>query len=314
MALHLPLVSIGVPVYNGALTLDEALTSLRQQTYPHLEIIISDDASSDCSAAICIQHAEQDRRIIYYRQPTNLGAADNFNFVLNRARGTYFFWHAQDDLRADMYTEKCIGQLQANQALIFCHSMYVDFLHTRSEHRNLRSIAHLTSENLTGRFLHAYKSRIGSTAFYGIYNLNRMRKKLRWENYNGSDIAIFQAMLLEGSIAEVSEVLFFYRFKPYVRGKKEHLKFLRRSNSASSLYFPGWILFVNIIKIVIRSNINRSSKCYLVCSLIWWEGITIVVKLLYFLILKASGKHLANLFLRKLKRSDIQPMDIGFRD
>jgi glycosyltransferase involved in cell wall biosynthesis len=67
----LPLVSIGVPAYNGAQHLAEALESARSQDYPNLEIIIVDDASTDKTEAICRRFAAIDPRIRYIRSPRN---------------------------------------------------------------------------------------------------------------------------------------------------------------------------------------------------------------------------------------------------
>lgn len=93
-----PLVSIGMPVYNGERFIREALDSLLVQTFTDFELIISDNASTDATELICRSYAKQDPRIRYIRQPKNLGALPNFQFVLNEARGEYFMWAACDDV------------------------------------------------------------------------------------------------------------------------------------------------------------------------------------------------------------------------
>lgn len=94
---HVPKVSIGMPVYNGAQFIREALDSLLAQTFTDFELIISDNASTDGTEAICREYAATDRRIRYVRQPENSGAMSNFKFVLNEAVGEYFMWAAHDD-------------------------------------------------------------------------------------------------------------------------------------------------------------------------------------------------------------------------
>jgi glycosyltransferase involved in cell wall biosynthesis len=78
-----PRVSIGLPVYNGERFLKEALDSLLAQIYTDFELIISDNASTDQIESICRTYAASDRRIRYYRNKENVGAAHNFNRVLN---------------------------------------------------------------------------------------------------------------------------------------------------------------------------------------------------------------------------------------
>jgi len=92
-----PTVSIGMPVYNGEKYICEALNSLMAQTFTDFELIISDNASTDGTEAICREHTAKDSRIRYVRQPENRGGHWNFNFVLKEAKGIYFTWLAFDD-------------------------------------------------------------------------------------------------------------------------------------------------------------------------------------------------------------------------
>ncbi len=90
-------VSIGMPVYNGEPFIREAIESLLAQNYTNFELIISDNASTDFTDAICREYAAKDARIRYVRQPENRGGIANFLFVLNEAVGEYFMWAAADD-------------------------------------------------------------------------------------------------------------------------------------------------------------------------------------------------------------------------
>ena len=92
-----PKVSIGMPVYNGEKFIREALDSLLAQTFTDFELIISDNASTDGTEAICRKYVERDSRIRYVRQTINRGGTANFLFVLSKARGEYFMWAAADD-------------------------------------------------------------------------------------------------------------------------------------------------------------------------------------------------------------------------
>ena len=112
---RLPLVSVGVPTFNGAGTLERALTSVLSQDYPELEVVISDNASTDETEAVCRQFASRDPRVRYLRKPTNCGPTENFMEVLRQARGKYFMWLGDDDWLADpSYVSKCTSFLVAN--------------------------------------------------------------------------------------------------------------------------------------------------------------------------------------------------------
>lgn len=107
-----PLVSIGMPVYNGAEYIQEALDSLLEQSFTDFELIISDNASTDTTQSICEQYAQRDSRIRYVRQDMNQGALANFHFVLSQANGSLFMWAAHDDLWAPGYLLAAIELLK----------------------------------------------------------------------------------------------------------------------------------------------------------------------------------------------------------
>ena len=91
------LISIGMPVYNGEACIAGALDCLLGQTHRQIELIVSDDASTDRTGEVCLQYAGRDSRIRYIREKNNLGLVKNFSAVLAEARGEYFMWAAQDD-------------------------------------------------------------------------------------------------------------------------------------------------------------------------------------------------------------------------
>ena len=109
-----PLVSVGVPVFNAQRHLTAALDALMTQTYDNLEIIISDNNSSDDTAELCRHYAELDSRIKYIRQDENIGILANFQFVLNEADGKYFMWFAGDDECESSYIEELVGFMEQN--------------------------------------------------------------------------------------------------------------------------------------------------------------------------------------------------------
>ena len=109
-----PLVSIGIPAYNAEKTLDACIKSVVNQTYRNIEIIISDNCSSDSTAAICRKFADIDPRINLVVQEENIGPVANFNYVLSRSTGTYFMWLATDDFKSPDFIDINLEFLQKN--------------------------------------------------------------------------------------------------------------------------------------------------------------------------------------------------------
>lgn len=108
----MPLVSIGLPVYNGQRYLRRALDCLLGQDYHNFELLISDNASTDQTMQICEEYAVRDRRITVNVNQTNVGIIGNFQLVLDRARGKYFMWAAHDDTWAGTFVSSMVRELE----------------------------------------------------------------------------------------------------------------------------------------------------------------------------------------------------------
>lgn len=91
----LPLVSIVIPVYNGANFLADAIDSALAQTYPNTEIIVINDGSDDDGKTQRCAFP-YGKRIRYFEKP-NGGVASALNFAIGKMRGDYFAWLSHDD-------------------------------------------------------------------------------------------------------------------------------------------------------------------------------------------------------------------------
>src|SRR5687768_11933299 len=92
-----PLVTIGLPVFNGEKYLRNALNDLLAQDCRDFELVICDNGSTDSTPKICAEYAAKDSRIRIERSEQNLGAIKNFNKAFELCSGTYFMWAAHDD-------------------------------------------------------------------------------------------------------------------------------------------------------------------------------------------------------------------------
>ena len=102
MKADLPLVTIAIPTFNRARSyLPTALGSALAQSYPRLEVLVSDNASSDDTCLFMRQFAAEPR-LRYLRHPRNVGANRNYNFCVREARGDYLLLlHDDDAIDAD---------------------------------------------------------------------------------------------------------------------------------------------------------------------------------------------------------------------
>lgn len=107
-------ISIIIPVYNADDYLDRCLSSLVNQTYKKLEIILVDDGSSDKSPALCEYWSQLDNRILSFHQP-NGGAASARNTGLDSASGEYIMFVDADDYVDSRLCEVLITEIQSKE-------------------------------------------------------------------------------------------------------------------------------------------------------------------------------------------------------
>jgi len=109
-----PLISIGIPTYNRNYGIRKTLESIWQQQYPNLEIIISDNCSTDNTSEVLAEFAKEHPEIKAYRQEKNITMIPNFNFVLEKASGKYFMWVADDDTLEPGILQRYVEFVEAN--------------------------------------------------------------------------------------------------------------------------------------------------------------------------------------------------------
>lgn len=208
-----PLVSIGMPVYNGEKYVRQALDSLLAQDYANFELIISDNASTDGTAEICQAYAARDKRIRYYRNETNLGAIKNFNRVFGLSNGEYFMWAAADDLWHPSFISRCVSVIEEdrNVVLVYSRTMLID---------SCGCSLGLTPDQIDTRGL-ASAERYGqiiwnmgwSNMVYGVIRSEVLAGTGKFGNMWGFDHVLLAELALRGSFAQIDEPLFYRREK-----------------------------------------------------------------------------------------------------
>ena len=118
-----PLVSVIMPCYNMEKFIAYTIESVQQQTYPHWELLIVDDTSTDRTAEIVKSHQNQDDRIHFIVKPKHSGIADTRNQCLKMAKGRFLAFLDADDV---WHPEKLEQQLQfmTERKIGFSYSSY----------------------------------------------------------------------------------------------------------------------------------------------------------------------------------------------
>lgn len=263
-------VSIGMPVYNGEQFITKALDSLLSQTFTDFELIISDNASTDSTPAICEQYAKKDKRIRYARQEKNNEATWNFNFVLQEATCKYFMWAAIDDIWDAHFLEKNVNVLESNKNVVGSISD-VKLYGRLSSDSKLRSNDPRSENFINYQFTHPvsgpYEKKVGfylkfrqGTSIYALYRTDMLRKCMIHQYFPAVDLAVILSILKYGDIHVIDEVL----MHRYARGmsKKSIINYMLKQNISILkilfLFFPFtfWCAKHLGIKIFMKNIVN----------------------------------------------------------
>jgi glycosyltransferase involved in cell wall biosynthesis len=206
-----PRLTIGLAVYNGENFLAQSIESLLGQAYKDFELIISDNASTDCTAEICIQYAKQDSRIRYFRQNQNIGSAPNHNFTIHKARGELFKTASHDDLYGRDLLQLCVEALDKDPAVVLAHSWsaIIDEGNTVTEVVDypVNTTDARASERLRSMLFDGWGDDEG-----GVVRTDVLRRTALHGSYHFADRIFTMALALHGPFYMVPDYLYFRRY------------------------------------------------------------------------------------------------------
>jgi glycosyltransferase involved in cell wall biosynthesis len=206
-----PLVSIGMPVYNGSRYIERAIESLLNQSLADIELIISDNASTDNTQDLCERYSRLDSRVRYLRQPENIGAPRNYNVLVHEARGTFFKWSSASDECDRDFLAKCVAALQADggAVLAFGRTRFIDEEGTLLDiyDGDFSVIGSTPSE----RFKYVYSHLGLNNAQSGLIRLEALRKTKLDRLYPHGDPVLMAELALQGRWHLLPDVLLYRR-------------------------------------------------------------------------------------------------------
>jgi len=209
-----PAISIGMPVYDGERYLEEALDSLLGQSCGDFNLVISDNASTDNTEAICREYAGRDRRIRYVRLERNIGGPRNWNHVVTLATAPYFKWASANDVCHRDLLRCCKEVLDAepNVVLAYPRTNLID------EHGNVieecNDVLHLREADPCDRFMRLVNTIGLNNAQAGLIRTEVLRRTGLEGVHRAGDIPLMAELAILGEFHEVPERLFYRRMAP----------------------------------------------------------------------------------------------------
>jgi hypothetical protein len=256
-----PLVTVGVPVYNGAVTIARALDSLLAQDIDPgaVEIIVCDNASTDGTVDICTGYADRDPRIRLYRNPTNLGLAGNYNRTVALARGRYFKWATHDDWHDPRSLRLTVEAMEASPGAAVCATgvSWVDE-HGDEFDRWIPSVD-MAAPPPHERMQLVVRTMAETHPMYGLLSTDVLRRTRGMRSFVGSDRTMIAELALLGPIVQVPDVLHFYTVSsPARQGYRPSLTY--DPANRGRLPLRTWRLIYEHLAVVGRSDLGPVHK------------------------------------------------------
>src|SRR5262245_45571426 len=208
------LVSIGLPVFNGERFLPQAVESLLNQTYRNIELIISDNASTDATGEICRRYAAADDRVRYSRLPENIGGVPNANRLVSLASGTYYMLAADDDVWHPTYVERCVRCLEEDPSVVLVCSEMAVIDETGAVQREVKFPRTSDSPRPAVRLGEFTNISTIMDASYGVTRVDTVRETPLFLIHPGHDRIYLAELALRGRIVRIPEYLYLRREHP----------------------------------------------------------------------------------------------------
>jgi glycosyltransferase involved in cell wall biosynthesis len=213
-----PLLTVGLPIYNGEKTIEKILDSILNQHFENFILVISDNGSTDSTQKICENYARNDSRINYIRQEKNIGLLNNWNFILKKAKTKYFMWIEADDYYDSSFIEDNIRVLENNDNFVgsISNSIYFDG-HDKSP-QSINAIG--TYEEKSRTYLKFNRG----TAIFAIYRTNSFQKSIVYGEYGAWDLRIMINILKFGDLNVINKIQHYKSAKGI--SSKSYLKYM----------------------------------------------------------------------------------------
>lgn len=218
-----PIVSIGLPVYNGSDFLEDTIVSILAQDFGYFELIIADNASTDKTREICQKYAACDGRIKYVRHPSNMGAAKNYNFVFHCASGKYFKWAAHDDLLGPRFLSNCLNAFEAYSSSPVLVYPNFEFIDEGGQVINIESpFVNTSSRYPPKRIIQTLRSLGMVNSIFGLFDRDALARTRLIGSFISSDYVLLMETAMLGNILKLDGEPQFQR--------RVHKKMSRKAN------------------------------------------------------------------------------------
>lgn len=254
------IISIIMPAFNAAKTIDQAIGSVLCQTYPHWELVVVDDCSKDDTLKKILQYAQQDSRIRVLVNEQNSGASYTRHKAIETARGEWLAFLDSDDAWKNDKLEKQVAlQRQTKGKLIFTGSAFMN-----AEGNPIEWYLHAPVQIGYRKLL---KQNLVSNSSVLVHKLTYLQYEVIGNNMH-EDFACWLRLLRSGEVAYgIDEPLLIYRFSAEsksgnkLKAAKMNWNAYRAAgvNRVAAAYYMCWYTWNGLMKYGRLKKKNKSA-------------------------------------------------------
>jgi len=205
-----PLVTIGIPFYNEERYIAATINSALNQSFKDIQILISDNCSTDSSYSIAREYADKDARIKLYRQSENIGPIPNFEFLLANSSTKYFMWLGGHDMIDEQYIEQAVAALEQHTNCILAYPGGIIVDDKGAQTGIINDDYDTNGLRLDIALLKIAKTFNNGYVIHGVFRTETL-KKLKFEKVNSPDMLMILNSNFYGRIVRIPMVGFMRR-------------------------------------------------------------------------------------------------------
>ncbi len=219
-------VTIGIPLFNEEKYIEAAIRSAALQCEA---VWVSDNASTDGSAAICEAMSHEYPNVYFIQQQKNLGAISNFKLVLKKAKTPYFMWLGGHDMLPQGYVQNLKKLLENNQEAVMAYgaSQHINVHGEFVSHYDYFYSSLLADESPSIRTLGLIRYLSDCSLIHGVFRTNILHTALNSSGssiYRGADHVLLGHAALKGRFVYCPETYLIRRDVHPVDTPKDQLK------------------------------------------------------------------------------------------
>jgi glycosyltransferase involved in cell wall biosynthesis len=210
-------VGIGLPSYNGAAYVEEAIASLRAQTHRDFVLACSDDASTDGTPEILARHASEDPRMLIRRSATRLGLVQNWLSAFRLAREAapsmrYFAWASDHDVWHPRWLERLLAELEEHPEAVLAYPLDVGIDAAGEQFREPWRFDTSGIPFVGPRFATATWGMKAGNMVYGLHRVQALERCGVFRPVIVPDRLLLTELAIIGEFRQVDEVLWWRRY------------------------------------------------------------------------------------------------------